>query len=255
MKTLFFMIIFMTKAFAGIDNCLKDAESHGNYTHAITPSIECVDLIKNLNERVEDKLEGSHAYGTGHMLYVDLFEAGNLISRKLLAGDQTELTNIRKVKIQREKSKLLLLQDDSLNTYELTFIGNVTPIRKVQASFISGAYSMKLLNEEDMIVFFGTKKVTVINSQADSRGRGEKIKILYEVSGLTSPSDFVFDRARNQFYILDSNRILVFSAAVTSPSAPSKIIQVNESHSITLNNGHLILIKSTGEELEVPLIN
>lgn len=254
-----FLLTLSSASFGSLDICLKDAETNGNHNHAINPPLSCADLIKAHPEKVSvSSSDGSMlVYGLGHMFFVEKDSV-----KELMAGDQTELEDIRKFEINLLKNKILVLQEDSVLTFRSDFVGNVTPERVYKESFLESAHRVKLLDKENIIAIFANEKVQLIDANSDSRYpqvEALKAKVLFQISGphtgLEHPTDAVYSKINGEIYILDTDRILIFPTSSSSPSIPTKIIPVKESHSLTLNNDRLILIKSTGEQVEVLLIN
>lgn len=258
MKILFHIILlcFSFSALADIETCLKDAKTFANHFHAIAPSIECADLIKLHPDKIEVSQNGYSLYGLEHMFYV---EKDGI--KELMAGDQTELEDIRKMSVNTLKNKIIVIQDDSVSTFRLGFVGNVTPERVYKDEFVSSVSSAKLLDEENAIALFSSNSLKIIDANSDSRFEVEALKprvlhsINSETSGLQKPIDAVLLKANSKLAVLDEEKILVFNTSEFSPQAPVKIINVTQGIGLKLNTNRLILIKSTGEEVEINLIN
>lgn len=252
MKT-YTLIIFLTfnLAHAGFDECLRDAKTHGDHASPVSPSSECVGIIKSHSEKIEFKTrdEKYHLYGLGHMMYVE-----SQGKRDLLSGDQTELQDILKIDVNQEKNRLLILQKESVSTFNLDFIGNVSPLSHFKSSILKNASRIKLLENQDMIAIFSDSSVRIINSNADSRYAIEKSKpkLLYEINGknslLNKPTDLVIDSSRKKIYVLDSNRVLVFSINVKKGMAPLNFFYSAEARSLLIKNDQIHYVNLAGQE-------
>ncbi len=184
--TLSSLLIFTLQAMAvDLSDCLTDAESFGNHIQSVIPNANCFDLLKLEDSRVEAE-SSDHvwkAYAFKHMLYLEKYSAGTLVSRELLAGDQTQLRDIRVVKFESTQNKLLLLQEGEDGTeflsYNLDFVGNVSPKTFLSHSVANGAQTASLsANGEEVSLHFPTA-VKVYSSTADSRfkDQGEQYKV------------------------------------------------------------------------------
>ena len=239
-------------AHAGLDECLRDAKTHGNHTSPVSPSDECVDIIKTLPERIEIKTSKAYFYGYKHMMYAELGT-----TRKLLAGDQTELNDILKIRINHAKNKFLVIQKNSISTYGLDLIGNVSPIKFFKSPILKNASDAKLLDNEEMIVIFSAKNIRIINAEAESRHEDSryKPKLLNEISGensqLNNPTDLVINSSEKKIYVLDSNRLLVFSANVKKDQAPLKIIKLDEARSLKQKENLIFYVNTKGQETQI----
>ena len=116
-----------------LDDCLMDAQFFANHKHPVQPLEECADLVKEHSEKLEVKsTDGKfHLFGFGNMFYVDGPEG-----RMLMAGSQTHLNGIKKAWIDTLNRRIFILQSDSLLTFDLDFIGNVSPLKLVKSPIL-----------------------------------------------------------------------------------------------------------------------
>lgn len=258
MKTVYILtfLSMLSVAHASLDNCFRDAKTHGNVNSSLSPVEECSDILKSHPERIEFKDGNSHLYGLGHMVYVE--KNGK---RELLAGDQTELKEIIKFEVNQKKERLLILQKGSVATYKLGFIGNVTPISYFKSPIMKNVTKVKLLDNEDMLTLFSSAAIRIINSDAETRYNIEKTKpkLLNEISGedsqLKNPSDLLIDSTEKKIYVLDSNRLLVFPANVKKDQAPSKIVNLTEARSLKQKENLIYYVNSQGQDVKIELDN
>lgn len=187
MKSILFLLCILSLASsyaANIDDCLLDAQSHGSHIHPITPSSSCADLIKSHPRKVElSSKDGKYkVYGLDHMVYVEAYQDGSLMTRELLAGDQTRLKEVQKFSINSSKNRLLILQEGAKGTellvYQLNFIGNVAPVKFLDAEVVQGATSALLVDKTDelRLSFKSEGKARHFGSEADSRYKDQHAK-------------------------------------------------------------------------------
>lgn len=189
MTRIFSAVLFifsLSPAFAmDFSDCLLDAESYGSHNHAVTPNPACYDLLKlEPNHIAVASSDGIwKVFASKSMLYLEKYSGPTMISRELLAGDQTKLQEIKTVKFDLNQSKLLILQQGDEGTeylsYSLEFIGNVTPKVFLDHTIVEGAQSVSLSSDgnETKLLFPGVVKV--YSSFADSRykDQGDKYKV------------------------------------------------------------------------------
>lgn len=189
MRALLLILSFSltTSALAiSVDDCLKDAESHGNHIAPIIPNPDCVAAIEASPAKISvEASDGSFkVYGQDHMIYVDKYESGSLISRKLLAGDQTELSSVKSMTINLLKKRLVIVQQGNdgaeVLTYNLEFIGNVSPITMLKSEIAQYASKAELKDDENeiAITFSSLSKIRYYSSEADSRYKDEQPKFV-----------------------------------------------------------------------------
>jgi len=247
------LFLFAFAAHANLDECLRDAKTHGSHTSSLSPAKECIDIIKSHPDKIEaTSADGKyHLYGLGHMLYVE--SDGKL---ELLAGDQTGLKEILKIEINEKKKRLLVIQHQSVSTYNLEFIGNVSPLKHFSAPLFRSAKRVKLLDNEDMIAVFSNSGISILNADADTRYDQEKFKprFLYKINGeqslLNNPTDIVIDSEKQLIYVLDSERILLFPMHSPKLQAPSKLLAAQGIQKLELVQGQLFSISSKGIRLK-----
>lgn len=249
-------ILFVSAAHADLNECLRDAKTHGSHTSSLSPAQECADIIKSDSDKVEARTSDRkvHLYGLGHMLYVE-FEG----KRELLAGDQTGLKEILKIEINEKKKRILVIQSQSISTYKLDFIGNVSPISQVSSPSLKKITRVKLLDNEEMIAIFSDSMVRIINAEADDRYGQEKLKtkLLFQISGhnslLNQPSDLVVDSVSKHIYVLDSGQILVYSMNSSKPLAPVRSLAAQGIEKLDVEQGQLFATTSKGLKIKVTL--
>jgi hypothetical protein len=252
----FTVFLFITTAHANLNDCMRDAKTHGSHTSSLSPVKECADIIKTHPDKVEaHTADGKvHLYGLGHMLYVE--NEGNV---ELLAGNQTGLKEILKIEINEKKKRILVIQKQSVSTYKLDFIGNVSPISQFSSAAIKDVTRVKLLDNEEMIAIFSDSMVRIVNAEADDRHGQEKLKtkLLFKISGrsslLSQPSDIVIDNVQKSIYVLDSGRILVYSMDSAKPLAPVCTLSAKEVPKLDLEQGQLFASSSNGIKNKVNL--
>lgn len=252
----FTVFLFILSAHANLNDCMRDAKTHGSHTSSLSPAKECVDLIKAHPDKVEVHSADNkvHLYGLGHMLYVE--SEGGL---ELLAGDQTGLKDILKIEINEKKKRILVIQRQSVSTYKLDFIGNVSPISQFSSPAIEDVTRVKLLDNEEMIAIFSDSMIRIVNAEADDRHGQEKLKtkLLFKISGrnslLNQPSDLVVDSISKSIYVLDSGRILVYSMNSSKPLAPVRSLSAQGIEKLDVEQGQLFAISSKGIKSKVTL--
>lgn len=183
----FLMAFFLSSSAFALDlsDCLTDAESFGNHTHSIQPSASCFDLLNAESSKITATSSDTiwKAYAYKHMLYLEKYSEGLLLSRELLAGDQTQLKDIKTVSIDSSQNKLLLLQEGNDGTeyllFNLDFIGNVSPKTFLSHTVASGAQSVSLSSNGEEVKLHFPAAIKVYSSKADSRfqGQGEQYKV------------------------------------------------------------------------------
>jgi len=257
MKSFIVLILFSAlSANAALDECFRDAKTHGNHRIPLSPSPECIEIIKNDPETLSIKsFDGKyHIYGQKFMLYV---EADG--KRELLSGDQTELKEIQKIHLNLSKRKILILQKHSLATYSLDFIGNVSPSSLIKSNKLEDVLQISLLDNEDMIAVFFPQGIKLINSDGESRHENEKLKPkqLLEISGpsslLSTPTDLEYDRKNKKVYVLDSKRLLVYSNTPNKDQKPLQVVDLKDVNSIHLANGILYQVSHDGKSSLITL--
>ncbi len=247
-------ILSLSLAHASLDNCIRDAKTHGSHTSPLSPVAECADIIKAQPEKIEAKSKDGtyHLYGLGSLIYVE-----SNGKPELLSGDQTELKEVLKIEINDHKKRFLVLQKNSVSTFKLNFIGNVTPISYFKSPIMNKASGVKLLDNEDMIAIFSSASVRIINSNAETRYDVEKLKpkLLNEISGeysqLKNPTDLVINSSEKKIYVLDSNRLLVFPTNVKKDQAPLKIIKLDEARSLKQKENLIFYVNTKGQETQI----
>lgn len=243
-------ITLISTAQASLDECFRDAKTHGSHTTPLSPVADCAELLRSHPDKIEAKSSDGkyHLFGLGYMLYVD--SEGK---RTLLSGDQTELKEILKIEINENKKRILVLQKDSVSTFNLEFIGNVSPLSYFKSPIIKHASRVKLLDNQEMIAIFSQSTIRIINAEAETRYEVEKLKpkLLNEISGevslLKDPRDLVFDANNKKIYVLDSNRVLVFPTNVKKGTAPLKVLNYAGAQSLVIKDGQVQYLNASGE--------
>lgn len=163
-----------------MDDCLVEAESNGNHVHSISPNAACFDILKAEAQRVEAQSADNvwKAYAYKHMLYLEKYSGATLISRELLAGDQTQLQDIKSIQFDLNHKKLLLLQQgedgQEFLSYNLEFIGNVSPKTFLDHSVAIGAQSVSLSADGSELKLHSPSAVKVYAASADSRYKDQR---------------------------------------------------------------------------------
>lgn len=249
-----FSLFTISIAQASLDNCIRDAKTHGSHTSPLSPVAECADIVKAQPDKIEAKSRDGlyHLYGFGSLIYVETNG-----KRELLSGDQTELNDILKIEINEPKKLFLVLEKNSVSTFKLSSIGNVTPVSYFKSPIMKNVSRVKLLDNEDMIAIFSSSSIRIINSNAETRYDVEKLKpkLLNEISGeesqLKSPSDLLINSIEKKIYVLDSNRLLVFPTNVKKDQAPLKIVNLNEARSLKQKENLIFYVNSQGQEVKI----
>lgn len=179
-------LFFILQAHAvDMNDCLTESESFGNHVHSITPNATCFDLLNAESAKVVATSADSvwKAYAYKHMLYLEKYSGATLLSRELLAGDQTQLKDIQSIQFESAQNKLLLLQlgEDGTEylSFNLDFIGNVSPKSFLAHSVANGAQSVSWsANGEEVSLHF-PEGIKVYSSSADSRfqSQGDQFKV------------------------------------------------------------------------------
>jgi hypothetical protein len=178
MIRLFILLSFLSANIShalDIDDCLTDAESYGSHNHPITLSPSCYDILKQEASHVQSVSSDNvwKAYSFRHLLFLEKFSGETLISREILAGDQTQLKEITSVTFDILHNKLLLLQngDDGKEylSFNLDFIGNVAPKTFLDHSITNGATSVSLSSDGKEVHLHTFGGIKVYSSSADTR--------------------------------------------------------------------------------------
>lgn len=253
MKRVLALLTFLISslAVADIDTCFRDANKNANHVHPLAPLEYCADVIANHPDKISVKSSDGkyNVYGLKNMIYV---KTSN--TRELLAGDQTELKNIKKLIIDESDQKLFVIQDDSVSVFNLNFIGNVSPVTYYHAQGLKNLLSFKLTEKEEKLALFYENSIQILNAQVDSRHDDEKLrpKLLNMVKGerseLKSPSDLVM--RGKKIYVLDSNRLLIYGDD-TVVKSPEKVINLIDARSLVKKNDIIYYRNSMGNEIQV----
>jgi hypothetical protein len=223
---------------AGLDECFRDAKTHGHHLHSMSPQAGCAELILSDQRRVEFKTPSGiyHAYGQGPMFYLDSFNKEEKKS-VLQAGDQSELTTIVSLHINETKKKVIVLQEEEAGrgilTFDLNFLGNVSPQRYYRSLTFADIEKVKLVSSRNEIGLLSTvqKQFAFLNEDADIRFQGEKFLpvITKIISGektlMEHPRDFAYHELSGELFVLDQDRILIFSRGSHGNATPIRVIQ------------------------------
>lgn len=258
MKTLILglSLLSLSNVYAEIDNCFKDAETHGNHWHAVSPSIDCAEAVKSHSEKTELTIPemNLHVYGLRNMLFVE--QAGK---KELMAGDQTELKGILKFFTNKKKDKLVVLQRNSVSVFRLDFIGNVAPLKHFRSPIVIGAKEVRLLEDQNLLAIISPGSVRIINADAETRHKDPKFapKLLHEIisDSIPSPSDVAVDEERKLIHVLNSERIFSFKMGKDKQDREIAVNSAPEAKSIEMREKKLFLIKKSGQQVEVTLTN
>lgn len=187
-------ILFSLPAVAlDMSDCLTDAESFGSHIHSITPNPACFDILKSETQRVEASSSDGiwKAYAYKHMLYLEKYSGATLVSRELLAGDQTQLKDVKKIHFDGPLNKLLLLQqgDDGQEylSFNLDFVGNVSPKTFLDHNISNGAQSVSLSADGTEVKLHFSSQVKVYAATADSRYKDQRSECQTQILRTESP--------------------------------------------------------------------
>lgn len=195
------ILFFSNNSLAYLEYCFEDSLSHGHHSSPLSPRENCAELIFNHPQSLfaESPLKTWRAYGFKNMIYVENLQRDTnnqilRINRYLLAGDQTRLHNIEKIKIYEDRKKLLILQSErnkekSILQFNLDFIGNVSPYNYVKFDFLKSIEDFDLHDDNIILYSSDNHKVFALNINADIRFKGNKFK----------PKLFLLKKYRNNF--------------------------------------------------------
>lgn len=183
--TLIIFNIFISQAFAvSVEDCLKDSTSYGSHDSPITPDASCATSLAASSEKISaSSNDGSiKVFGQGHMLYVEKYDGALLLSRELLAGDQTKLNNVKSFTINKLKNRLVVVQQgedgNEVLTYNLEFIGNVAPKTMLNSDIAQYASKAEIVDDanEISITCNSLGKIRFYSDEADSRYKNQQEK-------------------------------------------------------------------------------
>ncbi len=245
-------------ASASVDECFKDARSHGSHHHAVSPDVSCADVIRNHPKRIERKTsDGSlHVYGLKTMFYADHYSEGKFVQRKLMAGEQTEFEEILDISLNEKKKKILVRQRDSISVFGFDLIGNMVPASKYISNFVGKTKKAILLDDEDMIALISEDGARFINANAESRydTPDAKPKVIYEFKDQENN----FHVPLNALYLKDANAVVIHSddkvfVYKLGSNTPFLSIKAAPGSLVRKSNKEAILIHKTGEHIKIPI--
>ena len=178
MKTMIlFTVLLSSTAFAEVtlQDCQDDAQFYGHHKSPLKPLAECESLVKNdpVAVSVTSADNRYRAFGAGNMIYLETFnESAVVTERILLAGDQTELVNVKQLFIDVPQKRLIVVQlkgsQYELMVHDLEFIGNVSPLKVMRSEIFSGVTSVKFDSAEELEVKNASGTFT-LNADGESR--------------------------------------------------------------------------------------
>lgn len=176
MKALYLIFFLSLSASADVSylDCSADALTFASHTHPVAPLPECAVIVDAEADKIQATSGLYRAYGKEHMIYLDLKDAGgNVVSRELLAGDQTELVEIKKIFIDVAARRLYVIQlnnsQSELLVYKLDFIGNVTPLNVMRSSTVFGTAASVKAEGTDKIEVINASGTFLVNADAETR--------------------------------------------------------------------------------------
>lgn len=184
MKTLLFVLTILSPhAFAAVslDHCLEDARQFASHDKPLKPLEECPGLVDGAKEKIEVKsADGKiRAFGYQNVVYVEVKnEDGVLVSRELLSGDQTELSDLKKLFLDAEGRRLFAIQQragkNELLVYDLDFLGNVTPLNVVSHPELFNTVKAVKVSSKERLEVENAKGKWFLNSDAETRATRSK---------------------------------------------------------------------------------
>ncbi len=175
--TLLLILSAPALAEVSLQDCLEDSRLHGSSKTPVIPLPECATIIEGDSSSVSVLSEDKKwkASGNQRMIYVDSLGPDSLpVERNLLAGDQTELVSIKKIFIDSEQKKLMVIQvkgeKSELMIYKLNFLGNVSPLKVMRSEIFDTVTSVKFQGPDYLEVINSSGKYLV---KADGESRSE----------------------------------------------------------------------------------
>lgn len=244
MKYIFLLVSLISfNAYADqLSNCMKDAKAFG-YSAEKQPGADCFKLIKNHPEKVE-VISQSGRYkilALGNILYLDTLKdnkTGEIKLREVLAGQETDLKNIKDVWIHEKKKKIHILHSGNprgLITHKLGEFSNTSPLRHFRSPILNTVNRIKLLDDREEIALISASRPSImfINEDADNvryKGGNFVPLLLREISGndceLSNPLDVSISDQNKEIYVLDSGKVLVFDLFLGKEPRPKRVIQL-----------------------------
>ncbi len=152
-----------------LQDCLLDAELNGNHQRPLKPYEECKEVVDHDKSKIEVKSEDGkyRFFGISHVFYLETTNGP-----QLMAGDQTELKSIKKAWIDINTRRIYVLQGGKsweLLTFNLDFIGNVTPLKLFRDKILGSVAEVKSSGKEDLLLTLKDGRKILINADAESR--------------------------------------------------------------------------------------
>lgn len=170
-----FMLSLPVMAEVSLQDCLDDASLQGDSKTPQQPLPECSEIIKSEGAHVSVTSSEKFwkAFGIANMIYIDsLDEKGNLESRELLSGSQTELVAVKNIFIDSLQKKLFVIQAKNnmpeLLIYNLEFVGNVSPLKVMRNEIFRNVSSVRM-KTANVIEVISPDRSFVINADGESR--------------------------------------------------------------------------------------
>ncbi|MES2526978.1 MAG: hypothetical protein V4598_07810 [Bdellovibrionota bacterium] len=176
MKILILIFCFTLNAFAEVSyqDCLDDAAMYAHHTNPVTPLPECAGIVDAEVGSLEKIVSTFKVYGKDHVLYLDTRnEHGVVINREILAGDQTELVEMKNVFIDLTSRRIYLIQlkngKNEMMVFDLDFIGNVNPMNVMRHNTLFENVTSVKAEGDDQIEIINASGSYLINKDAESR--------------------------------------------------------------------------------------
>ena len=241
-NTISFLItvfLFSQVSWAGLDDCFKEAKEYGEILNEFK-SEECGNLVSHAHSKiVATSINKSiRAQGVNNIIVIDKFDVktNKITKRHVLAGDQTGLSQIKKIWLDEVNNVMLVLQKGNpyaLLTFTLAYASNTAPLRHFKSPILNSVDEVRFLKSDSLLALVSTsqKNIRFINSDADSvRYRLGKFKpgLISEVAGdttkLVGPLDLITSNDSSVLVVLDQGKILTFDFKKGKMTSPKKIL-------------------------------
>ncbi|HXH31252.1 MAG TPA: hypothetical protein VNJ01_10605 [Bacteriovoracaceae bacterium] len=244
MKYVFQILIFSTLMdlvhAASLQECLEDGYKHGDQLREVVLPPDCSEIIKAHPDAVSNTgiTKSDRVFGYRYILFYDTLRLegdGRVLikSRTLHAGKQTEISNVRLLRVFEKERRLLVLNQEKdsfgIMTFNLDIPGSVAPLRHVKSKNFSDTTGFKLLSEQKELAIFSsqTKRIWFINADAHYQHQGHATytpKILRQFKGektrIHHPIDVAASSLKKRFFVLDSGKVLVFDLEEKGNASP-----------------------------------
>jgi hypothetical protein len=172
MKTILFMLLFTSLAYADIHKCIYDAPQYGKSLQLLTHTDECSNLIMehSQSKKVATKDGSISIYALANMIHtVTPQESG------LIAGVETRLNWISGIYLSDDEKTLLVYQELEDRGILLQFIvgeiGHVVPSYHLEGAYLKNLSGIKMnaKDQEIELISKDGKTSTFVWSGGDSR--------------------------------------------------------------------------------------